>query len=391
MKILYFCNVNRESKAAVGVFKKIHSQVNILRKADNVVDLAFYTDSCTYSVIDEQSNTLLTIDLKQMKGNRRTKEIIKKLEGFITQNKYFCVYSRFETYSIALALFYKHLSRKGCTVLLEVPTYPITQRWTTIKTSLEQRMFTTALHQLYNTTINSLGIFYFKSGVSRIVNNNGFSEIWGIKTLKIHNAVDVSAMPKHNQRHIDDSHVTLIGVANIAKWHGYDRVILGMKEYYRSNPRTDVIFHIVGDGLEVANLKSLASDSIVSEKIIFHGTVVGAELNRLFDDSDIGVSILGSHRSHMKTCDSLKSKEYCARNLPFITGMIEDLYIDKEFVFVVKDDESPIDIKQVVEFAIDMRHRPDIQTIMESYAVKNCSWDSAFLSVIDFIKENDHE
>lgn len=391
MKILYFCNVNRESKAAVGVFKKIHSQVKILKEANNKVDLAFYTDSCTYSVVDDESNPLLTIDLRQKKGNRRNQEIIKKLEKFIIQNEYSCVYSRFETYSIALASFYKHLSCEGCMVLLEVPTYPITQRWTTIKTSFEQRMFITALHQLYNATINSFGIYFFKSGVSRIVNNNGFSEIWGIKTLQIHNAVDVSAMPKHIQSHKDDNHVALIGVANIAKWHGYDRVIRGMQEYFRSNPEVDVIFHIVGDGLEVANLKSLASDPIVSEKIHFHGTVVGDDLNRLFDDSDIGVSILGSHRCHMRTCDSLKSKEYCARNLPFITGMIEDLYKDKDFVLRVKDDESSIDIKQVIEFAMNMRHRPDIQNIMESYAIKNCAWDSAFLPVIDFIKENDHE
>ena len=158
MKILYLCNVNRDSKAAVGVFKKINSQIDILRKNNHVVHLAFYKTENVYSVIDSNNSVILSLELKGARGNQRTNQILSQLYRLLSDQRYSVIYSRYETYSVSLANFYKKASYSGCLVLLEIPTYPITQRITTIKTSLEQRRYKTAMHQLYNATINSLGI-----------------------------------------------------------------------------------------------------------------------------------------------------------------------------------------------------------------------------------------
>ena len=38
----------------------------------------------------------------------------------------------------------------------------------------------------------------------------------------------------------------LIGVAEVHYWHGFDRLVRGLADYYRNNPEYKVYFHIVG-------------------------------------------------------------------------------------------------------------------------------------------------
>lgn len=390
MKILYFCNVNKSAPAAVGVFKKINSQVNILREQGHVVHLAFYESDNTYSVTDDNEQSLLNIDLQNVSGNARTNRVIDSLSNLIAVENYKCVYSRYETYSLSLARFYRKLTQNNCAVLLEVPTYPITQRWTTIKTSVEQKNFRTALHQLYNATINSMGILRFKGAVTRIVNNNGFDKIWGVDTLMIHNAADVSKMCMHHPRNNKCGDIHLIGVANIAKWHGFDRVIEGIKAYKKRGGQREVYFHVVGGGMELGNLKEIAKSPMINKYILFHGTVVGEDLDRLFDAADIGVSVLATYRSKMKnTYDSLKSKEYCARGIPFITGGLEHFYDGKDFVLTIPDNETPLDVDEVCMFADKIAEEDNLTERIRSFAKEFCGWDYAFRPVIEFLKDID--
>jgi hypothetical protein len=392
VKILYFCNVNRESKAAVGVFKKIDSQIKVLRNEGHEVHLAFYESDSTYSITGANSEKLLSVNLQGIKGNGRTKTVIKKVSEFNKKMKYGCVYSRYETYSLDLARFYKGLHNEGCTVLLEIPTYPISQRWTTIKTSIEQKNIRVALHQFYNATINSLGIFQFRSGVDKIVNNNGFSEIWKIKTLAINNAADVASLRKHTARRYNGYELHLIGVANVAKWHGFDRIIEGIKAYKKHGGSRNIYFHVVGGGLELENLKALSSDPLIRDYIVFHGTVVGKDLDDLFDQADIGVSVLATYRSNMKNnCDSLKSKEYCARGIPFITGELEHFYDEKDFVLTVADNGTPINMTDVCAFADRVLSDVNEAEKIRDFAKAYCGWDYAFRSVINFLKEENDE
>ena len=181
--------------------------------------------------------------------------------------------------------------------------------------------------------------------------------------------------------------IHLVGVANIAKWHGYDRVIEGIKKYYLNGGKRKVFFHIIGTGLELERLKKLASSSLVKDYIVFHGTVVGDELDDLFNQYDLGVSVLATYRSGMKNiCDSLKSKEYCARGIPFITGELEHFYDGKEFVLTIPDNDTPVNIYNVCDFADRIADNPQIKEAMLEFAKSYCGWDYSFRSVIDYLK-----
>ena len=80
-----------------------------------------------------------------------------------------------------------------------------------------------------------------------IVTFSDATEIFGQRTINISNGVDFDSIPIHHYLAPSDDSIHLIGVAEVHIWHGYDRLIAGIGEYYKNtqNPR-QVFFHIVG-------------------------------------------------------------------------------------------------------------------------------------------------
>jgi len=387
MNIIYFCDVNRSSAMAVGVFKKIIAQRKVLQKEGHYVYLAYPENTDKYVIIDDNEKEVFSFSIIGLRGNARSKKIFTEVKQFIFSHEIKILYSRFETYSAQTAKFYRVLQKRGIVVLLEVPTYPISQRWTSIKTSFLQRKINIGLRQVYNATINSLGIFMFRRGVDRIVTNNGFNRIWGVPTIKISNGIDVESIPIRGIVVGEREDIHLIAVANVARWHGYDRVIAGMVKYYaQSTVPMKVYFDVVGPGLEVKNLIFMAERGNIKEYVRFLGTVVGKELDDLFDKADIGVSVLGVHRNRLTYCDSLKSREYCARCLPFVTEKTEQMYTGQPFVMHVEADESSLDINQVIDFWKSCNNDEKMVERMREYAQEICDWSVAFQEVVKFVE-----
>ena len=233
-----------------------------------------------------------------------------------------------------------------------------------------------------------MGIPFFKKCIDRIVNNNGFDVIWNIPVLKITNGIDVSIIPdKPRVYHKDTKVIRIMSVANVANWHGFDRLIYGLSGYYKTQRNIIVKIEIAGPGQEVELLKNLAKKLKVDKYISFLGPVVGEELDELFDRSDIGISVLGVHRVNMRECDSLKAREFCARRLPFLTEEAESQYVGKPFVRIVPSDESPINILEILSFYNSIVEHPDYLDIMREFAETECDWKNAFKNVVDYINK----
>ena len=54
-----------------------------------------------------------------------------------------------------------------------------------------------------------------------------------------------SAWKKYRKK---DGTIVLLAVATLAKWHGYERVIKGLYNYYADGGERNIIFNIVGNG-----------------------------------------------------------------------------------------------------------------------------------------------
>ncbi len=180
-----------------------------------------------------------------------------------------------------------------------------------------------------------------------------YSSAFGIPVTRIENGIDVASMPKRTEGDSSSRLFTLLGVANVSNWQGYDRVLTGLKKYYDSHDTTTspVRFDIVGDGPALKDLHTLCERYNLQQYVTFWGTKGSKELQTFYQQADIGISTLAFHRKGLGEGASLKSREYCAVGLPFVYAF-QDNDFPEHFPYAlrVSGDDSPLDIEALLHF-----------------------------------------
>ena len=176
-------------------------------------------------------------------------------------------------------------------------------------------------------------------------------------------------------------------VASVHPSHGIDRFIHGIQKYESQNNPTPIILHIVGDGPELPNLKKMVAELNMDEKIIFHGFKSGKELDEMFDMCHIALDVLAGFRKGLTETSSLKSREYCARGIPFIASSKDADFPDGwEYVQKIPDDETPVDMNTVVNFANRMMADPEHPQKMRRYAEEHLDWMAKMKVLKEFLE-----
>lgn len=205
------------------------------------------------------------------------------------------------------------------------------------------------------------------------------------KITYITNGISLKEIPL-KRKHYPRESLHIIGVANIAFWHGYDRVIKGLHKYYLSKNSSDnnVYFHIVGEGPEKSSLIKLVRKYGIDKYVIFYGKKTGTELKKIYEICDIAVGSLGLHRENFTTAATLKSREYCALGIPFLlAGKDPDFPESLPFVFYVSSTDKPIDIKKIFEFKTEVyKYMPKLSIIMKVYAKRQLIWKKKMKKII---------
>ena len=203
-----------------------------------------------------------------------------------------------------------------------------------------------------------------------------FDEILRIPTVKISNA-PAYKLPIKTMQSKDGLH--MIAVANLAFWHGYDRLIKGMANYYRKPHDKDVHFTIVGKGnLDIYNdLVCLVKENSLEDHISFLGQKNNSELDKYFDEANLAIGCLGCHRKNIYEVKSLKNVEYAMRGIPFIYSESNSDFDTRPYVLRVPADDSDIDISQLFDFVKRLKLSP-----LEIHdSVKDYTWGSQMKKV----------
>ncbi|WP_167815927.1 glycosyltransferase, partial [Methanocorpusculum sp. GPch4] len=152
-----------------------------------------------------------------------------------------------------------------------------------------------------------------------------------LRYLTLGNGIEVTQIKERNLLNNDTDVIHVLCVAVVALWHGIDRLIRGMHEY--SGDKT-INLHIVGDGPELQNLKSLTSELHLESHVIFHGFKSGADLDAMFDQCHIAIGGLADFRRGLKEVSLLKNREYCARGIPFVL-VAKDIDFPDEWAYTL--------------------------------------------------------
>lgn len=207
-------------------------------------------------------------------------------------------------------------------------------------------------------------------------------ELHGVPAMNIVNGVDVERLPLHHPR-AEAEAVGLLALASMSNWQGYDRLIEALAAY-RGQHR--VTIHMVGgegDG-SLGAWRELACRLGVAQSVVFHGELHGEALDRVADGCDLGIGGLGLYRKGQYRSMTLKLREYMARGLPFVYA-VDDPSIEENPRFCMKlpNDDSPIDMAAIVDFALHVRTDESVGRQMRAYAGEAMSWKGILKGVME--------
>ena len=300
------------------------------------------------------------------------------------------VYARcFQNANPWLNHFFGKLKKAGIKAVMEIPTYPYDQEFEGFSRTERLQL---RIDQM------------FRKGLARqleaIVTFTNQEQIFCQRTIRISNGVDLDSMPLH--RRVDTGkELHVIGVAEVHYWHGYDRLIAGLGEYYKAksdlpspvtrhpSPSKDVYFHIVGgvwksemyDDEHAPGFSELIKKYGIEDKVIFHDQLFGDALNDVFAKCNFAVGSLARHRSGISDIKTLKNREYASRGLPFVYSENDSDFDQQPYVLKVPADESPIDISRIVAFEEQLSMTP--QEIRQT--VEHLSWKVQMQNVVEKI------
>ena len=388
MKILFL--VYHGFSDVSGISKKIHYQVKGLWQNGHEVHLCYYDRGENghwqrlISVENGRTSTLHVIEdygTGHMAGLRQ-RTSYGALRDYCVLNGIQMVYARcFQNANPWLVRFFRDLKEAGIKSVMEIPTYPYDQEFQGFS-RIERLQL--RIDQLYRRKL--------ARQLEAIVTFTSEQLIFGQRTINISNGVDFDSMPLH-QRVDTSRELHLIGVAEVHFWHGYDRLIAGLGEYYRAASATQVkpvYFHIVGgvwktemhNSEHAPGFAELIEKYGLQDKVIFHDQLFGDALNAVFDQSSFAIGSLARHRSGISDIKTLKNREYASRGLPFVYSENDSDFDHQPYVLKVPADESPVDVARIVAFEEQLRMSP----LEIRQTVEHLSWKVQMAKVVSEVQ-----
>lgn len=334
-----------------GISKKMRYQIKGLRELGHQVDV------CTYD-FDEQGNRVRRIneDVIQNFGKGRLAALkgrtdFDKVTQYAIDNKMEFVYVRsFHNANPFTIQLFRKLKDAGIKIAMEIPTYPYDQEYK-YSSFLKKQWLKIDHHYRHQLAALTDGIVTFTDD----------EMIFGQHTIRISNGIDFDYIPLlcFTEKELNRKEIHLIGVAEVHYWHGFDRLIAGLGEYYKAQKHTNKLhFHIVGgvadsemyNSIHAPGFKELIDKYDIAEYIHFYGPMYSQELDDLFNQCDFAIGSLGRHRSGIDKIKTLKNREYAARGIPFIYSETDEDFDHMPYILKAPADESPIDIEKLLKF-----------------------------------------
>ena len=322
-----------------GISKKISYQLNAFKANGHEAHLCY---------MDENGSKRRIVDaiIVADYGNGKRGKILKRTEfdsivDYAIKNKIEFVYIRSNHNANPFTInMVKRMKKAGMKVVMEIPTYPYDQEY--FNKSMRRQLIQDKLFRNL-----------FAKQLDAIVTFSEEDIIFGQQTIRISNGIDFDSVRMKMESHHPANELHLIGVAEIHHWHGFDRIIKGLAEYYATPKEIKVYFHVVGyffSPVEEKEITEIIKTHHLEPYIILYGKKHGEELDEIFDQCDFGIGSLGRHRVGIEHIKTLKNREYAARGIPFVYSETDTDFDKKPYVLKVPADETAVKIEDIIGF-----------------------------------------
>ena len=129
-------------------------------------------------------------------------------------------------------------------------------------------------------------------------------------------------------------------------WQGLDRMVRGLGF---AACRMPITLHLLGDPPELGPTGNL--------RVARHGRIVGADADAIFTRAHLAVGTLALHRKGLREACPLKTREYLARGLPYLTAHSDpDVPADAPWARHLPAGDDPVSAEAVIAHVEAVAH-----------------------------------
>lgn len=200
-------------------------------------------------------------------------------------------------------------------------------------------------------------------------------------TIVVGNGIAVDDIPFTGFHPFTGESLELVfSAARFWPWQGLDRILAGL-QLHRGPLR--VILHLLGDTIGFEQAINRCRSATV--EVVCHGLLDGAQADAIYRRVHLGISTLALHRKGMAEACPLKSREYCARGLPFVHSYHDpDLAPALPWARALDAGDGPITVEALVE-AVHCTRNIGAMAIRE-WAADHLDWMKKLACMGDFAR-----
>lgn len=202
-------------------------------------------------------------------------------------------------------------------------------------------------------------------------------------SLVMANGIRTDEIPFTGFRPFDGKTLELVFAAtDFTPWQGLERLMEGMLRH--QGPEV-VRLHLAGK-LFPHQEKLIARLAASPHRVVAHGVLRGESLETLYRAANLGIGSLGLYVKRMEEACALKTRDYCARGLPFIYGYRDpDIKLNAPFALRVPNEPAPVDLQRVMAFARCVSSTEGLARHQRTYAEKHLEWSAKLALMYDFV------
>jgi glycosyltransferase involved in cell wall biosynthesis len=362
---------------SIGITKKIEAEINAFRKLGCIVYYTAYIDNGV-AVFDNNDKIIrkkmFFITNKKYQSIMRYFMLLKLAYSYLSiESVGFSIgYGRFSAPSNRYVKLLKLMKKKNMQVLIESLSYFPGMTLKSIKGKYIIWMLKKNRKQLPQC------IDYF-------LTEGRYETLYEVPAKEIRIGVDMKNISPHNYCGGYDE-LNLISVANETMYHGYDRIIKSLAKYKKGGGKTKIKLHLVG--VISKETKTLIRQLAISDMVILYGKKHGTELDLIYNKCNMGVGPLGQHRMGGKRDTGIKTKEYCAKGIPYFYSGIEiPELINYPYFHEVSNDERLVNIDELWDFYCTYKNDKNVVENMRKIAISIFSWENIMKDVLNIVNE----
>ncbi len=382
MNLLYL-TFQEDAPLYLGVTRKIRGQASAFQK------LGYHV---TYTLWNGRTFCFYGADSREVQigQGRVMKQFFQIATDYVASHRFDVLYIRLDRISFDAIRLCRAAKRAGTRHIgIEIPNYPYLKDYARnlqYAEGLKARAVTAA-----KIAANIAGDRLSGGSLKGLVNGvvlygNHADYFFGVKAINADNGIDTDAIPVVPPKQ-EGEPITMLGVAGTLWWQGYDRVLRGMQAYRQAGGRHPLRFVLVGgDRTEMPDFLAQVKSLGLEKEVLCPGFQTGDALNRTYRTADVGISTLGCFRRGLTRCSSLKAREYAAAGLPFLYAYDDDSLTGKEpFALRVPNDDTPVDMEQLIAFVERCRRQPDCSVQERTFAEEQYDWKAMMQRILVFL------